>query len=102
MSFSRFLRPDAADQLFASQRVSVVFLVFPGSAPEAPRVVTTIRAAVTKPAADIADLTRREIAALQAKHDPAAGPLIADRRKQLQQTTPDCASRGQSGGRCSC
>jgi len=91
VSFARFLRADEADQLMTGQHVGVVFLMFPGPTPEAPRVVTTIHAAVAKPAADIADLTRQEIAALQAKHDPASGPLIAERRRELQATTEDCA-----------
>ena len=42
-------------------------------------------------AVELADVTRAEIQALQAKHDPASAPLINDRRKQLTETTPDCA-----------
>jgi hypothetical protein len=90
-SFSRLLRPSEVEQVTAGLRVSVVFTMFPGAQPEAPRVVTTVAAAVAKRAAEIAAQTEAEIASLQARNDPASAPLVADRRRELHQTTPDCA-----------
>ncbi len=91
VSFARLMKPAEVDQLMTGMPVGVVFAMFPGAPPEAPRVVTTIEAAVAKRAVEIAGVTRAEIQALQARHDPAAAPLINDRRKEIAATTPDCA-----------
>jgi hypothetical protein len=90
VSFSRLLRATEAERLLNRLEVGVVFVTFPGASPEAPRVESTIRAAVARRAVEIGDLTKAEIATLEAKRDPASGPLIADRRKQLAGTAPDC------------
>lgn len=90
VSFSRLLRASEAESLLTGLDVSVVFVTFPGASPEAPRVVSTIRAAVAKRAVEIGEVTKAEISELQAKRDPASAPLIAERRKQLSATTPDC------------
>jgi len=91
VSFGRLMRPHDVEQLMTGMRVSVVFAMFPGAPPEAPRVESTIQAAVAKRAVEIAGVTQAEIRSLQAKHDPASAPLINDRRRELQQLTPDCA-----------
>jgi len=91
VSFAKRLRPRDVEQLMTGMKVGVVFAMFPGAPPEAPRVVTTVQAAVAKRAVEIADTTRAEIQALQARRDPASAPLVADRRRELAQTTPDCA-----------
>jgi hypothetical protein len=91
VSFARMLTPAEADQVLTGLDVSVAFVVLPGSTPEAPRVDTTILAAVVKREADLVAAEKAEVSALQAKRDPASGPLIADRRAQIAATTPDCA-----------
>jgi hypothetical protein len=91
VSFGRLMRPSEVEQLMTGMQVSVVFAMFPGAPPEAPRVVTTIPAAIAKRAVEIANVTKAEIQALQARHDPASAPLINDRRRELQEMTPDCA-----------
>jgi hypothetical protein len=90
-SFARLLRAGEAEQLLTGHRVGVVFVTFPGGRPEALKVPTTIAAAVAKRAADSEAAARAEIAALEARHDPASGPLVADRERQLAGTRPDCA-----------
>jgi len=91
VSFGRLMRPSEVEQLMGGMHVSVVFAMFPGAPPEAPRVVTTIAAAVAKRAVEIAGVTKAEIQALQARRDPASAPLINDRRREVAETTPDCA-----------
>lgn len=90
VSFARLLRATEAERLLDGLEVSAVFVTFPGASPEAPRIESTIRAAVAKRAVEIGNVTRSEIASLEATRDPASGPLIADRRGQLARTTPDC------------
>jgi len=91
VSFGRLMRPSEVEQLMTGMPVSVVFAMFPGAPPEAPRVQTTISAAVAKRAAEIAGVTQAEIQALRAKRDPASAPLINDRRREFAETTADCA-----------
>jgi hypothetical protein len=91
VSFARLLRPTEVEQLMTGMKTTVVFAMFPGAPPEAPRVQSTVQAAVAKRAVEIAATTRAEIQALQARRDPASAPLIAERDRQIRQTTPDCA-----------
>lgn len=90
VSFARLLRAAEAERLLGRLEVTAVFVTFPGTSPEAPRVESTIRAAVAKRAVEIGNITRSEIASLETKRDPASAPLIADRRRQLAGTTPEC------------
>ena len=91
VSFGKLLRPTEVEQLMTGMQVSVVFAMFPGAPPEAPRVTTTVQAAVARRAVEIADTTKAEIQTLQGRRDPAAAPLIAERRQELARTIPDCA-----------
>jgi hypothetical protein len=91
VSFGRLLRASEVEQLMTGMQVSVVFAMFPGAPPEAPRVDTTVEAAVAKRAAELGAATQAEIRSLQARHDPASGPLIDERERDLRQMQPDCA-----------
>jgi len=91
VSFGRLLRPTEVSQLMTGMQVSVVFVMFPGAQPEAPRVLTTVEAAVAKRAVEVDGTTRAEIQALQARRDPASAPLIIERQREIRATGPDCA-----------
>jgi len=91
VSFTRLLSASDVGRTLGGLRVSAVFVSFPSGRPEALAVRRTTTAAMSLRASQLVDATKADIAALAARRDPSSRQLLDERRRELAQTSAQCA-----------